>query len=158
MSLLSRTSTETHLPTVVSSFSSSSSTATFTSQLRATLLQSRSIIDTWVVDEKRRVDQYVKGAKQELIAKQRVIDGTSAQLLALQLQNGCSIGNHDAQQPLSIEPSRSSNKLSEQQTELETKIQQQTKKNQFLDTQMAELKKQIKGNFIRRDCPFLLCI
>jgi hypothetical protein len=65
----------------------------------------------------------VKEAKQELIVKQRVIDATSAQLLALQLQYGCSIG---------------------------------TKKNQSLEAQMTELKKQIKGNYIQRDSPLHL--
>ena len=43
---------------------------------------------------------------------------------------------------------RNNNKLSEQQAELETKIQLQTKKNQSLDVQLAELKKHIKGNVI----------
>ena len=148
MSLLSRATTDTqHVPTSSLLFSSSSSsTATFTSQLRATLLQSRSIIDTWVVDEKKRVDQHVKEAKQELIVKQRFIDATSAQLLALQLQHGCSIGNQDPRN--SNDKNNNNNKLSEQQTQLETKIQAQNKKNQLLDTQIAELKKHIKGNYI----------
>ncbi len=145
MSFVARAPTETHLPSL--SFSSSSSTATFTSRLRETLSQSRSIIDTWVVNEKKRVDQHVKEANQQLAAKQRAIDATSAQLLALQLQHGCRIADDDAKQHLSTEARGSNgNKLSEQQTELESKIEQQTKKNQRIDAQLAELKKEIRGN------------
>ena len=78
--------------------SSSSSTVSFTSQLRETLTQSRSIVDTWVVHEKKRVDQHVKEAKQEITTKQRAINASSAKLLALQLQYGCNImGNDDLQ-------------------------------------------------------------
>ena len=146
MSFVARAPTEAHLPSL-SLFSSSSSTATFTSQLRETLVQSRSIIDTWVVNEKKRVDQHVKEAKQQLVSKQQTIDATSAQLLALQLQHGCRIADDDTKQYLSTEARGSnSNTLSKQQTELESMIEQQTKKNQRLDAQLAELKKEIRGN------------
>ena len=141
MSLVTRAATESQLPS--STISNSSSTTSFTSHLRETINQSRSIIDTWVINEKKRVDQHVKEAKQEVAAKQRIIDTTSAKLLALQLQYGCQIGNDDPQMS-----NRNNNKLSEQQAELETKIQLQTKKNQSLDVQLAELKKHIKGNVI----------
>lgn len=142
MSLVTRAATESHLPS--STISNLSSTTSFTSHLRETILQSRSIIDTWVINEKKRVDQHVKEAKQEVAAKQRIIDTTSAKLLALQLQYGCQIGNDDPQ----MSNGNNNNKLSEQQAELETKIQLQTKKNQSLDVQLAELKKHIKGNVI----------
>ena len=142
MSLVTRAATESHLPS--STISNLSSTTSFTSHLRETILQSRSIIDTWVINEKKRVDQHVKEAKQEVAAKQRIIDATSAKLLALQLQYGCQIGNDDPQ----MSNGNNNNKLSEQQAELETKIQLQTKKNQSLDVQLAELKKHIKGNVI----------
>ena len=141
MSLITRAATESHLPS--STISNLSSTTSFTSHLRETILQSRSIIDTWVINEKKRVDQHVKEAKQEVAAKQRIIDTTSAKLLALQLQYGCQIGNDDPQMS-----NGNNNKLSEQQAELETKIQLQTKKNQSLDVRLAELKKHIKGNVI----------
>ena len=142
MSLVTRAATESHLPS--STISNLSSTTSFTSHLRETINQSRSIIDTWVINEKKRVDQHVKEAKQEVAAKQRIIDTTSAKLLALQLQYGCQIGNDDPQ----MSNGNNNNKLSEQQAELETKIQLQTKKNQSLDLQLAELKKHIKGNVI----------
>ena len=142
MSLVTRAATESQLPS--STISNLSSTTSFTSHLRETILQSRSIIDTWVINEKKRVDQHVKEAKQEVAAKQRIIDTTSAKLLALQLQYGCQIGNDDPQ----MSNGNNNNKLSEQQAELETKIQLQTKKNQSLDVQLAELKKHIKGNVI----------
>jgi phosphoenolpyruvate-protein kinase (PTS system EI component) len=129
-------------------FSNASSTASFTSQLRETLTQSRTIIDTWVVHEKKRVDQHVREAKQELRSKQRDIDTTSAQLLALQLQYGCKIANDDALNQSTGSHMIRNDKLSAEQTEFETKIQQQTKKNQSLDLQLTELKKEIKGTVI----------
>jgi hypothetical protein len=126
----------------------STSTTSFTAQLRETIVQSRSVIDMWVVSEMKRVDQHVQQAQKEVATKQHVIDTTSAQLLALQLQYGCTIGEAQLQQSSSDDQNHrnsSNNKLAQQQTELETKIDQQIKKNQRLETQLVDLKKQLQG-------------
>ena len=60
-------------------------------------------------------------------------------------------GNDDLQMSTRLHQNNNNNttnKLSEPQTELETKIQLQTKKNQSLDLQLAELKKQIQGTVL----------
>jgi beta-glucosidase-like glycosyl hydrolase len=125
--------------------SMTSSTTSFTSQLRKTLIESRSIIDIWVSSEKQCIDMYVSNAKQEISMKQKQIDSSSTQLLALQLQHGCSMNENNTNNLSNSDPSTTKNGLSELQIALENKIQQQTKINQRLETQLESLKKQIEG-------------
>lgn len=105
----------------------------FTSQLRETLIVSRSKLDDWVEHEKAKADAAAEQFRQTRNVHQQMIDEKITNLLALQLEGGLSVAE--------------TNKPVTDSAMEEIKAQKEAVKAQMvvLEQQLADKKDQIEG-------------
>lgn len=99
----------------------------FTSQLRSTLILSRSKLDQWVEHQKEQIDVAAEAHRVAVESGQARIDAAVTDLLALQLKGGLALS--------------SSSKPNDKTVSKE--VQEILKKRQAIDEQMVELRAQL---------------